>query len=64
MAAASLFVLDLRTAPRSIAERLQMPREEFGMPPLNTIGIGKSYDAILYSRGVTRAVPCPAGSVP
>ena len=61
---APLFVLDLRTAPRSIAERLQMQREEFGMPPLNTIGIGKSYDAILYSRGVTRAVPCPAGSVP
>ena len=53
------FLLDLRRAPADIATQLKLDRDEFGMPPLNVIGIGNAYDAIFYSRGVTRAVACP-----
>jgi len=58
----ALFLLDLRTAPPGIAARLKVDREEFGMPPLNTIGIGNSYDAVFFSRSVTKATACPARS--
>ncbi len=54
-----LFLLDLRTAPPEVTGRLNADREEFGMPPLNTIRIGNAYDAVFFSRSVTRAVGCP-----
>ncbi|MEI6720215.1 MAG: erythromycin esterase family protein [Betaproteobacteria bacterium] len=57
---APLFLLDLRSAPSNVAAWLKADREEFGMPPLNTVGIGNAYDAVFFSRSVTRAVACPA----
>jgi erythromycin esterase len=55
-----LFLLDLHSAPPDVAAWLKADREEFGMPPLNTIAIGKAYDAVFFSRSVSRAVACPS----
>jgi len=53
------FLLDLRTAPPEVAAWLGADREEFGVPPLNTIAAGKAYDAVFFTRSVSPAVPCP-----
>ena len=55
----ALFLLDLRAAPPAIAGWLKADRQEFGMPPLNALGIGNAYDAVFFSREVTRATACP-----
>jgi hypothetical protein len=53
------FLLDLRSAPRDVMDWLKVDRYEFGAPPLNTISVGNSYDALFFTRSVSPVLPCP-----
>lgn len=55
------FLLDLRSMPAELRDWLSRPRELYGVPPFNTTIVDGAYDAILFTRDVTPAMPCAAG---
>lgn len=55
------YLLNLRAAPNTVKEQLRQPRELYGVPPLNSASVGDGYDAIIFTRSVSPAVPCSTG---
>lgn len=55
------FVLDLRTAPVTIRDRLAPMHELYGTLPVHSLRIDEGVDVVLFTQSATRTNPCPPG---
>ena len=54
-----LWLLDLRPAPAAVRASLTPPHDLYGQQPTHSLSIAYGAEAILFTRTVTSATPCP-----
>jgi erythromycin esterase len=54
------FVLDLRTAPPAVRERLKPLHDLYGQRPVHSLRIDEGVDVVLFTQRATNASACPA----